>query len=140
MKLSRTRNLLVFVAAITAAFSMVANAAESSVTKSKALGKAQAIVLSSFELEDASLTDAVRQLYAAGAGADPKGKGVNFLVENDLLKTPARITLKLKHVTLGKAAAQVAKSADLQLSAEDYGLFFRAKKDAVRSSDRVLKN
>ncbi len=141
MKFTGIRNLLVLGAIIAANFLLVANSvAEESLSKRKALLKAQAIALTSFELEGASLTDAVRQLYFAGVDADPKGKGVNFLVEEELLKTSPRITLKLKNVTLSQAAEQIAEGAELRLSPEDYGLFFKAKKEAVQSTDRVLKN
>lgn len=139
-KLPGSRNLWVIVVAIATTISLVANSAELSVSKRKALVKAQAIVLSSFEIEGATLSDALRQLYSAGKDADPKGKGVNLLAEKELVKTPSQITVKLKQVTLAKAAEQIAKSADLLLTAEDYGLFFKEKKVAAQSSDRIPKN
>ena len=139
-KLPGIRNLWVIVVAIAITFSLTANSAELSVSKRKALVKAEAIVLSSFEIEGATLSDALIQLYCAGKDADPKGKGVNLLLEKELVNAPSQITLKLKNVTLAKAAEQLAKSADLQLSAEDYGLFLKANKDAAQSGDLLLKN
>lgn len=82
-------------------------------------------MLPEFKLDGVTLSEAITQLSLAAKQNDPKNEGVNFMVmDSDTAKPTAKITLALKNATLAETIDQLAKAADVHVSAQDYAFVF----------------
>lgn len=85
------------------------------------------IILPSVTFHEASLTEAVEFLRAKSrdldtATQDPKLKGVNIIIKEEVLASNPKITLDLKNVPLGEAVKYVAELSGLKASVQPYAV------------------
>ena len=107
-----------------------ASATETNTVLPKMPVLAKGILLPEFKLDAVPFLEAVNQLHAVSRQHDPANQGINCLV-TDTAETHVypKITLDLKNVTVGEAAERLAQSAGDFVTAQDYALVFRPKKD-----------
>ena len=83
---------------------------------------AEAIVIPEMDFKEANVTQLVEFLNAQGHAHDPAKNGVNIVLKG---QSPAKLTLRLKNVSLWSALQYVSALAGLELKADAKGIVLK---------------
>lgn len=87
----------------------------------------RSIVIKHIELEDVTPSAVFKLLRMESKNADPKGKGVNFIITGGVDKTGQRVTLTMDDVPLAYLIRYVCMAAGLDYVAEKYAVVIKPK-------------
>jgi len=91
------------------------------------MAKLNSIVIKHIDLDDVEPSAVFKLLRIESKKADPKGKGVNFMLTGGLDKSAKRVSIVMDDVPLSEIIRYVCMAAGLEYVAERYAVVIKPK-------------